>query len=417
MRLDVKTDLSSYEIIIERGQYRRIGSIIRNNLGKRVDDVRKIFIITDGLVDSLYGDLTEEGLVKEGFEVFRYVINPRNKITNELKGESTLKVNRNLNTDGLSRIGESGNNEEYKNMETVMDIYSNLVGFNMKRSDLIIALGGGVVGDISGFVASTYLRGIGYIQIPTTLLSQVDSSVGGKTGIDIGGGKNLVGSFYNPLLVIIDPLYLKTLDIREYTSGMAEVIKYALISEPDLIEKIEDLFIDRGLLDDSNIDSNDLEIDDGMLRYEPEINDGMLRYDVLEEVIFRCCSIKKDVVEQDQFDTGKRMILNFGHTIGHALEARYGYKRYLHGEAVAIGMYSITSRLIQKGYSVDGKILDLLKYLLDGFCLGYSYDCDDGELIGYILSDKKNIADKFRVVMVARLGEASVIEVDRSFFE
>lgn len=396
MRVNVSSELSSYDILIENGIINNIGMILKRDLGDKLNGVKKFFIFTDGVVDYLYVDVVLDSIKSLGFDVGKYVFNKNN-----------------LNS-----------NEELKNISTVMSMYSSLAEFGMTRSDIIISLGGGVVGDMSGFVASTFLRGIRYIQIPTTLLSQVDSSVGGKTGFDIEAGKNLVGSFYNPLMVIIDPEVLSTLDMREMSSGMAEVIKYAFIKDRELIKDIKNL--------GHCMKAIELSQD-----YESSRSDE--KYSLLLRIIYKCCCIKKDIVEADQFDKGERMILNFGHTIGHALEARYGYKKYLHGEAVAIGMYTITKKIADESFVfndmcvlsedniVGNKALDFcsmrannsinevlseMKVLFGLFDLQYTYDCSDDELIPFIKMDKKNLGKKLRVVVVKSIGEAEIIEVD-----
>lgn len=199
--------------------------------------------------------------------------------------------------------------ETAKNLATVQRCYERLAAHRLERKSFLVALGGGVVGDLAGFVAATYLRGIPFVQVPTTLLAQVDSSVGGKTGVNLKAGKNLVGAFHQPRLVLCDLDTLQTLPPREFRAGLAEVIKYGIIRDAALFRRLE----------------RDLP---GLLRKEPS---------VLEPVIARCCAIKADVVGQDETESGLRAILNFGHTLGHALEAISAYGRYLHGEAISIG--------------------------------------------------------------------------------
>jgi len=204
--------------------------------------------------------------------------------------------------------------ETSKSLGRVQACYEELAAHRIDRKCFIVALGGGVIGDLAGFVAATWLRGIPFLQAPTTLLAQVDSSVGGKTGVNLKAGKNLVGAFHQPRLVLCDLDTLKTLPDREFKSGLAEVIKYGVIYDAALFALLE-----RRL--------------DPILARDP---------DTLARVIARCCSIKADVVGQDETETGLRAILNFGHTIGHALEAISKYGRYLHGEAVSIGMAAAT---------------------------------------------------------------------------
>ena len=205
--------------------------------------------------------------------------------------------------------------EKSKRMEMVEKCFDQLAKHRLERKSFIVALGGGVVGDLAGFVAATYLRGIPFVQVPTTLLAQVDSSVGGKTGVNLKAGKNLVGAFYQPQLVLCDLDTLKTLPKREFISGLAEVIKYGIICDAVLFAQLE--------------------------RNLPKL----LQRDAsaLATVIARCCEIKADVVGQDETESGLRAILNFGHTIGHAIENSSGYGKYLHGEAIAIGQTAAAS--------------------------------------------------------------------------
>ena len=203
--------------------------------------------------------------------------------------------------------------EPAKSLKTVQSCYDQLAVHRLERKSFIVALGGGVVGDLAGFLAATYLRGIAFVQVPTTLLAQVDSSVGGKVGVNLNAGKNLVGAFYQPRLVACDLNTLKTLPDREFRAGLAEVIKYGIIYDAKLFAQIERDF-------------------PKLLKREP----GMLA-----AVVARCCEIKAEVVGKDETEDGPRAILNFGHTIGHAIEAVSGYGRFLHGEAIAIGQVAV----------------------------------------------------------------------------
>lgn len=214
--------------------------------------------------------------------------------------------------------------ETAKSLRTVEYCYDQLAAHRIERTSFIVALGGGVVGDLAGFVAATYLRGIPFVQVPTTLLAQVDSSVGGKTGVNLRAGKNLVGAFYQPRLVLCDLDTLKTLSEREFRSGLAEVTKYGIIFDARLFANLE--------------------------RHLPKI----LKRDkgVLAPIIARCCEIKAEVVSEDETETGLRAILNFGHTIGHAIENSAGYGKYLHGEAISIGQ-TVEAKLSQKILGLD----------------------------------------------------------------
>ena len=199
--------------------------------------------------------------------------------------------------------------ETAKTLKSVQACYNQLAAQRLERNSFIVALGGGVVGDLAGFVAATYLRGLPFVQVPTTLLAQVDSSVGGKVGVNLEAGKNLVGAFYQPRLVLCDLDTLRTLPEREWRAGLAEVIKYGIIYDAQLFKRLE--------------------------RDLPKLSKGDPK--ALAAIVARCCEIKADVVRQDETESGLRVILNFGHTIGHALEAISHYGKYLHGEAIAIG--------------------------------------------------------------------------------
>jgi len=226
--------------------------------------------------------------------------------------------------------------EKSKRISVVEKCYDQLAAHRLERKSFIVALGGGVVGDLAGFIAATYLRGIPFVQIPTTLLAQVDSSVGGKTGVNLGAGKNLVGAFYQPRLVLCDLETLKTLPEREFRAGLSEVIKYGIIFDAKLFVQLE----------------RDLS---KILKRETK---------TLSEIIARYCEIKAEVVSQDETETGLRAILNFGHTVGHAIENSFGYGKYLHGEAISIGQI-IESKLsfVMAGLPGRdaGRIRDLIK--------------------------------------------------------
>ena len=270
--------------------------------------------------------------------------------------------------------------EKAKSIQNFQKILNFLADNNFDRTDLIIAVGGGVVGDISGYVASSYLRGIQFIQIPTTLLSQVDSSVGGKTAINISAGKNLVGAFYNPKGVIIDTSVLSMLPNREFKSGLAEVIKYALIKNKSLFSFLE--------------------------KHAKEVL--LMDLKIIEDIIFASIHTKAKIVTKDEKENGIRAILNFGHTFGHAIEAHGKYQKILHGEAVAKGM-KIASRISflenlisEKEYK---KVIALLETFEFDLSLNqYHYE----ELKPYIFRDKKIRAGKLNLVLLNQLSNAIV---------
>lgn len=261
--------------------------------------------------------------------------------------------------------------EEYKNLDTVAGIYADLSEAEMTRSDLVIALGGGVVGDITGFAAATYLRGIHVCQIPTTLLAQVDSSVGGKTAVDLPQGKNLVGAFYQPELVIIDTDILNTLPERIFNDGMAEVIKYGFISNPDIIQLIS----------------------------APDFKNNM------ERIVYECVQIKRDVVQADERDTGLRMILNFGHTIGHGAEKVGHFTELSHGQAVAIGMVEAAKLAVKLG---ENDLVEQITSICKAHDLPTELPYPMEDVYSAMLHDKKRAADSINFILVHPMGKANI---------
>jgi 3-dehydroquinate synthase len=278
------------------------------------------------------------------------------------------------------------NGEESKGFDKLTLIYNQLLENKFSRTDLIIALGGGVIGDVAGFVAATYLRGVPYLQIPTSLLAQVDSSVGGKVAVDLPQGKNLIGAFYHPKLVLIDPNVLKTLPSRYINDGMAEVIKYGCIKDKELVEIIKKA--------------------GSYTNLESEI----------ANIIYRCVNIKREIVEQDPTDKGLRMLLNFGHTLGHALEQHYNYKRESHGEAVAIGMANITGLSEEKGLTKKGTIKEL-KEVLESYNLPITSNTEFSKLKEALLLDKKFLNNKLNLILLKEIGESYIYPSDVSFFD
>ena len=281
MKLTVDLGPNSYPIHIENGILAKTGELV-----SEVFSGKKIMIVSDDNVFPLYGGIITKALSDSGFECHSFVL-PH--------GEPT------------------------KSFQSLPKIYEALINAKLTRSDLLIALGGGVIGDLAGFAASSYLRGIKFVQIPTSLLAQVDSSVGGKVAVDLPQGKNLVGAFYHPKAVIIDPDVLNTLPDHFISDGMGEVIKYGCIKDKELFE----LLCRHTSFDD----------------LKPK----------LTQIIARCVDIKRIVVEADQFDLGERILLNFGHTLAHTIEQHFNYERESPGEAVGIGMYQITKIAEEKG--------------------------------------------------------------------
>lgn len=343
--LKISLGENSYSIFIEKGLissiYKRISGIYNG---------KKVAIITDKNVDKFYGDNIVSQLENSGFNVKKIVLNP---------------------------------GEKSKSVEVLLKTYDELLDFNITRGDLIIALGGGVVGDLTGFAAATLLRGIPYIQIPTSLLAQIDSSIGGKVAVDLKRGKNLVGNFYHPKAVFIDPNMLKTLDKRFFYDGMAEVIKYGCIRDKKLFSNL------------LNYNTHE------------EIIENM------ENIIYSCCNIKREIVEKDEKDTGERMLLNFGHTIGHAIEKYFNFEKYTHGEAVALGMYAITKKseemeLTKKGTS------DLVKHILNKYNLKHYIQLEDKEdILNTISLDKKNKGEFINIVLLDEIGKSFIYKIKK----
>src|SRR6266850_3033825 len=269
--------------------------------------------------------------------------------------------------------------EEAKSLGWLERIYDRAIELRLDRRSLIVALGGGVVGDLAGFAAATYMRGVPFVQIPTTLLAQVDSSFGGKTAINHPRGKNLMGAFYQPRAVLIDVETLQTLSERELRSGLAEVVKYGVIAKPDLFELLEGCTT-TGLLQDAAL---------------------------LTRVICDCCRIKADVVAVDEHETGIRAILNFGHTFGHAIEAAGGFSTYTHGEAVAIGMVWATD-LSQRMGLCDLALLDRVKGLLQSLGLPIALKARIEGIRDTLLLDKKAVDGRLRFILAEGLGQVSI---------
>src|SRR5713226_4888437 len=268
--------------------------------------------------------------------------------------------------------------ETAKSLKTVQRCYDHLAKHRLERSSFIVALGGGVVGDVAGFVAATYLRGLAFVQVPTTLLAQVDSSVGGKVGVNLEAGKNLVGAFHQPRLVLCDLDALGTLPEREYRAGLAEVIKYGIICDADFFARLE-----RDMAK--------------LLRREPK---------VLGSVVARCCEIKSDVVRQDETESGLRAILNFGHTVGHALEAISRYGKYLHGEAISIGQVA-AAKLSARVLGLSQIDVERIRSLFGSARLPTELKLDSAQrlkLISAMQLDKKVSAGEIKFVLAKRIG-------------
>lgn len=346
MEMMVNLKEHSYPIMIEKGILDRANQEI-----KKIYQGSKIMIISDDQVYHYYGDALTQNLAQD-FIVEHVTVT---------HGEAS------------------------KRFDILPSLYQSLLDFKLTRTDLIIALGGGVIGDLAGFVAATYLRGVSFVQIPTSLLAQVDSSVGGKVAVDLPQGKNLIGAFYHPKMVLIDPNTLKTLDPRFINDGMGEVIKYACIKDQSLFDQLMNYQ-----------DFNDL-------------------YQDIDSIIYRCVNMKRDVVEKDQFDFGDRLLLNFGHTLGHAIEQYYHYENYSHGEAISIGMVMI-SKIAQKQGLTKENTDQQIASLLQKHQLPTSCEIEIKDLLQAISLDKKNINKGLSVVLLHEIGNSYVYKTSTSFF-
>lgn len=325
----------SYDIIIGSGNISKLSTHFKK-LG-----FSSIIVITDTTVDALHGKTLKKALT--GYKV------------------STIRI---------------PPGEKHKNLYTASAIYDQMVKAQVHRDSLVIAFGGGVIGDLAGFVAATYMRGLPVIQVPTTLLAQVDASIGGKTGVDHPGGKNLIGTFYQPKLVFIDVEFIKTLSTREIKTGLAEVIKYGIIKDPQIFDSVE--------------------------------NNPKADSDFWVDIVTRCAKIKAEVVSKDEFEkTGLRMILNLGHTFAHAFESLTGYDKYTHGEAVALGLVA-ASKLSAKLKLLKPSTLVRIEGLISRLKLPTSSSLHVDQVMKALFMDKKVKGDKINFVLPVSIGKVVV---------
>ena len=334
---------NSYPIIVDQKILNRAGELLRSQAKSE-----KVIVVADAYVSCRYGDEVLKGLSDAGFD---------------------------------SRITEVPSGEEHKSLEWFGKLHDQLVSHRMDRTSTLIALGGGVIGDLAGFVASTYMRGISYVQIPTTLQAQVDASVGGKTGINHPKGKNLIGAFYQPKLVLIDVATLRTLPARDVRAGFIEVIKHGVIMDVPLFDQIEE-----------NLDA--------ILNLDAEI---------LIDVIARSCVDKAEVVANDEKESRLRMTLNYGHTFGHALEALTDYNVFRHGEAVAVGMNCAAQLACNLGMlpPVDMKRQKKL-IRRAGLPTSFPPEVRPDALLDAMYLDKKTKGGKLNLVLPTRIGEVDI---------
>ena len=341
----VNLGLRSYEIVVGRGSLGRLGAEMAARLESA--DGRMALVVSSPAIAALYGGAVSESLSGAGF---------RTEAASVPAGEAS------------------------KSLETVQELYAALHRLSADRKTVVVALGGGVIGDLAGFAAATYTRGLDFVQVPTTLLAQVDSAVGGKTGVNFGGAKNLVGAFHQPRLVVIDPDTLQTLPERERRSGLAEVLKYGIIADKDfavLLKREMPLLLDLT---------------------SPE----------LEYVLAHSCAVKARVVEQDEREDGLRATLNFGHTVGHALESVTHYQAYTHGEAIALGM--VSAALIGEEIGVTRPedtafLIGLIRSA--GFAVRLDPAHSVSEIVRLLAWDKKSLGGTARFVLMEEVGRAT----------
>jgi 3-dehydroquinate synthase len=344
----VRVDLGprSYDILIGSGIFSEAVSFLRER-----DSAKHVVVVTDSNVDGLYGDAMADRFVDEGVESHVLVI-------------------------------EAG--EPSKSPEVAADLWQTMLDEGCDRQSTILAVGGGVVGDLAGFIAATYARGLRFFQAPTTLLAQVDSSVGGKVGVNLEGAKNMVGAFWQPQGVLIDIDVLASLPEREYRAGLAEVIKYGVILDAEFFAILESET-------------------DAINAREPAI---------LRRIVERSCRLKADVVEADEREeSGLRSKLNYGHTFGHALEAATGYTELLHGEAIAIGM-ACASRLAERMGRIDAECTRRQVELFGKLGLGVELpsSVDPDEISQLMWRDKKVMDSQLMLVLPTRMGEVELVE-------
>ncbi|WP_430884871.1 3-dehydroquinate synthase [Fusibacter sp. JL216-2] len=350
--VDVNLPRNPYKIHVECDLIQNIASYVTMYYSGQ-----RISIVTDENVSKIYSRKVVEVLEHAGFMVEVFAVKP---------GEGS------------------------KSFSTYEFVSEKLIESGHTRTDPILALGGGVVGDLAGFIGATLLRGVPVIQVPTSLLAQIDSSVGGKTGINLKAGKNLLGAIHQPIAVLIDPLTLDTLPHKYLRDGIGEAIKYGFINRPDLLDLFEDIATKKAPFKSV--------------------------LDCRESIIELCCASKRDFVVQDEKDFGQRMILNYGHTIGHAIEKFHNYKGYTHGEAVAMGMYYIQKISEHHGLTQKG-LVKRLEVLLKAFDLYQPETKASPDVwIETIAKDKKNLNAKLNVILVEKPGQPIIYETSLDGF-
>lgn len=345
--IPVNLPQNSYDIAIAPYSLHQLGKKV-----KELDLGKKVLLVSNPNIFNLYGKTAVTSLETAGFEIWVHLI-----------------------PDG----------ERYKTLDQIFNIYDTALGNYLERSSTLVALGGGVIGDMTGFAAATWLRGINFVQVPTSLLAMVDASIGGKTGVNHPQGKNLIGAFHQPRLVLIDPLLLQTLPPREFRAGMAEVIKYGVIWDEDLFVQLETA---------DRIDSF-----------------SALKEELLQTILTRSCQAKAEVVSKDEKEGGLRAILNYGHTVGHAVESLTGYEQVLHGEGVGIGMAIAGEIAAAMGFWTP-KEMERQQNLITktGLPIQLPSILDVEAILETLKSDKKVKAGKVRFVLPKAIGNVTITD-------
>ncbi len=343
IRIPVRTASRSYEVLVERGLLSRAAQALGDLLPKRT----RLLVVTSKPVRKHWGRALQRGL--------------------RPLAEKTL-------------VFEMPDGERAKRLVNLEKLAENLISEGADRQSVVIALGGGVVGDVGGFLASIFMRGIPVVQLPTTLVAQVDSAIGGKTGVNLSSGKNLLGTFHQPLCVLVDPDVLSTLPTREYRSGLFEAMKYGVIRNPKIFEIME-------------------ECRDALLKRDPEL---------LETLIAECIEVKSEVVSADEREGGERRILNFGHTIGHALEAEAAYEGLLHGEAVGWGMIA-ASRIGEDTGISDKQTAGRIRALVNAYGPLPNLKVKPKRILKRLISDKKSVGGVPHFVLARTMGMVDIV--------
>jgi 3-dehydroquinate synthase len=334
----------SYNILIEKGSLANLGAeMSRLSLGK------KVLLVSNPEIFEYYGQIAVNSLEKAGFTVSTHLI-------------------------------PAG--ENYKTLDSIAEVYDSALAHRLERSSTMVALGGGVIGDMTGFAAATWLRGVNFVQVPTTLLAMVDASIGGKTGVNHPQGKNLIGAFYQPKLVLIDPSVLKSLPVREFRAGMAEVIKYGVIWDAELFKQLED---SDNLASFSQIDG-----------------------ELLQTIITKSCQAKADVVSKDEKEAGLRAILNYGHTIAHGIESLTGYTSINHGEAVAMGMVAAGAIAVKLGMWTTSENQRQRALIAKAGLETQIPPLNPDEMIETLTADKKVKDGKVRFILPTAIGKVTI---------